>query len=81
MTVTVAPDPNRAPVPQNQSLTTPLDTAVSITLAATDPNGDPLTYAVVTSPAHGTLSGTAPNLIYTPATGYTGLGQFHLQGQ
>ncbi|MCX6878404.1 MAG: DUF6288 domain-containing protein [Verrucomicrobia bacterium] len=72
VTVTVSPDPNRAPVPQNQSLTTPLNTDVSITLAATDPNGDPMTYAVVTPPAHGTLAGTAPDLLYTPATAYTG---------
>ncbi len=33
------------------------------------------------SPAHGTLSGTAPNLTYTPAANYNGAGQLHLQGQ
>jgi hypothetical protein len=31
-----------------------------------------LTFTVVTLPAHGTLSGTAPNLKYTPAAGYFG---------
>ena len=76
VTVTVSPDPNRAPVPQNQTLTTALNTATAITLAATDPDGDTMTYSVVTSPASGTLSGTAPNLVYTPATGYTGLASF-----
>jgi large repetitive protein len=30
----------------------------------------------VTSPTHGTLSGTAPNLIYTPADSYTGFDSF-----
>ena len=76
VTVTVSPDPNRAPVPQNQSLTTPTNTDAAVTLAATDPNGDPMTYAVVTPPPHGTLTGTAPNLVYTPATGYTGSDSF-----
>jgi autotransporter-associated beta strand protein len=76
VTVTVSPDPNRAPVPQNQSLITPTNTDATITLAATDPNGDPMTYAVVTQPPHGTLTGTAPNLVYTPTTGYTGSDSF-----
>ena len=34
------------------------------------------TYTVVTQPAHGTLSGTAPNLTYTPASGYSGPDSF-----
>jgi len=35
-----------------------------------------LTYTVVTNPAHGTLTATAPNLTYTPTTGYTGADSF-----
>ena len=76
VTVTVSPDPNRAPVPLNQSATTPLNTATVITLAATDANGDPLTYAIVSAPTHGTLLGTPPNLVYAPTAGYTGLDSF-----
>ena len=76
VTITVGTDPNRAPVPQNQSATTALNTATVITLTATDADGDALTYAVVTPPAHGTLLGTAPNLVYAPATSYTGLDSF-----
>ncbi|MCE9608611.1 MAG: DUF6288 domain-containing protein [Chthoniobacter sp.] len=76
VTVTVGADANRAPVAQNQTLTTPLNTAKSVTLAATDPNGDAMTYSVVTAPAHGALSGTAPALLYTPTTGYTGADSF-----
>ena len=38
--------------------------------------GSPLTYAIVTGPAHGTLSGTAPNLTYTPAASYSGPDSF-----
>jgi len=44
---------------------------VPIVLGASDPDangcGLPLTgYALVTPPAHGTLSGVPPNLVYTP---------------
>ncbi len=67
---------NSPPTAVGQSLTTPKDTPVPVTLAAADPDGDPLTYAVASPPAHGTLSGTAPNLTYTPAAGYTGADSF-----
>ena len=67
---------NVAPVASDQSVTTPEDTAKAITLSATDADGDPLTYAVVTGPAHGTLTGTAPNLTYTPAANYNGPDSF-----
>ncbi|MEN3360305.1 MAG: hypothetical protein V7637_4287, partial [Mycobacteriales bacterium] len=49
---------------------------VGITLTGSDVDGDALTYAVGAGPAHGTLSGTAPNLTYTPAAGYSGPDSF-----
>lgn len=67
---------NDAPVAGSQSVTTDQDTAVDLTLTGTDVDGDALTYAVADSPAHGTLSGTAPNLTYTPETGYVGSDAF-----
>jgi len=67
---------NNAPVAQGQSVTTPEDTAKSITLVATDADGDALTYAVVSGPANGSLSGTAPSLTYTPNAGYAGADSF-----
>ena len=67
---------NHPPVANNVSASTPQNTAVGVTLTATDADGDALTYTVVTSPAHGTLSGTAPNLTYTPNSGYTGPDSF-----
>lgn len=67
---------NDAPVAQNQSVTTSFNTAKAITLSATDVEGSALIYSAVTSPAHGTLSGTAPNLTYTPATNYSGADSF-----
>ena len=70
------PLPNVAPVATAQSVSTAEDTAKAITLAGTDADGDALTYAVITSPAHGTLTGAAPSLTYTPATNYNGADSF-----
>ena len=52
------------------------DTPVEITLSAGDPEGDPLTFTIVTPPAHGTLSGTLPNLVYTPDPEFEGEDRF-----
>src|SRR5207245_11742948 len=35
-----------------------------------------LTYSIVTGPAHGTVSGTAPNVTSTPAARYSGVDSF-----
>src|SRR5207244_1101131 len=67
---------NDPPVANAQSVTTNQDTAKAISLTATDVDGDTLSYAVVAAPTHGTLSGTAPNLTYTPAAGYFGPDSF-----
>jgi hypothetical protein len=67
---------NRPPVANPQSVSTAQDTPVNVTLAGSDPDGDAITYVVVGSPAHGTLSGTAPNLTYTPNSGYSGPDSF-----
>ncbi len=67
---------NDAPVAQPQSVTTDEDTATAITLAGSDAESSPLTYALTAGPAHGSLSGTAPNLVYTPAGNYNGPDEF-----
>src|SRR5206468_884475 len=67
---------NDAPVATDQGVTTDEDTAKVITLAATDAEGSSLTYAVVAGPAHGTVSGAAPNVAYTPAPNYSGPDSF-----
>jgi MYXO-CTERM domain-containing protein len=63
---------NDAPVASAQSVAATEDTPVGVTLSGSDADGDSLTYAVVDGPAHGTLSGTAPDLTYTPAANYAG---------
>jgi len=67
---------NEPPVADPKTVTTSEDTEVSITLSGSDPDENPLTFSVVTNPAHGTLSGTAPNLTYTPAADYNGTDSF-----
>ncbi len=67
---------NHAPTAQARAISTAQNTSVSVTLLGTDPDNDTLTYAIALPPTHGTLSGTAPNLTYTPAVGYVGSDRF-----
>jgi hypothetical protein len=67
------------PTAQNQSVNTSEDEPVGITLSAQDIDGDALTYSVVAQPQHGTLTGTAPNLTYTPDANYNGEDSFTFQ--
>ena len=65
-----------APIAENQAVTTVEDAPVAITLTATDPNEDPLTYSIVIQPAHGSLSGAPPDITYTPTAYYYGTDSF-----
>ena len=60
-----------------QTVMTTEENAVTITLQAGAKGV--LTYALVPAPQHGTLSGTAPNLIYTPVDNFTGNDQLTFQ--
>jgi len=75
VTVTVS-GANQAPTAEDQSVTTAEDTQKAIVLSGADPEGSPLTFAVVTPPAHGTLSGVAPSVTYSPALNYNGTDSF-----
>jgi hypothetical protein len=62
---------------QAQSVNVNKDTAQNITLGASDGDGDVLTYAIVTAPAHGTLGAlSGATVTYTPSSGYIGADQF-----
>lgn len=52
------------------------NTPIQVILMGSGAIGRRLTYSVVHPPANGVLSGTAPIIIYTPATGFTGLDSF-----
>ncbi|HZE56783.1 MAG TPA: Ig-like domain-containing protein [Chthoniobacterales bacterium] len=75
-TLTIVDNDNTAPVATNQAVSTNEDTAKNITLTGSDADNDPITFSVVSSPSHGALSGTAPNLTYTPASDYNGADSF-----
>ncbi len=67
---------NRAPVAEAIALALDEDQPALVTLPASDADGDPLTYTIATHPAHGVLSGTAPDLTYTPEANYNGSDEF-----
>ena len=68
---------NGMPVAAVQNLDTNEDVALPVTLSGTDPDGDALTaFTVTVQPTHGSLSGSAPNLTYTPAANYNGTDSF-----
>jgi len=53
-------------------------TPVGVTLVGWDDCGENLSYGLLTTPAHGSLSGTAPYLTYTPGnTNFTGTDSFN----
>lgn len=59
-----------------QSQIIAIDTATPITLTGASQCGNSVTYSLNNNPSHGTLSGTIPNLTYTPNSGYIGLDSF-----
>ncbi|MBW7990264.1 MAG: tandem-95 repeat protein [Planctomycetes bacterium] len=67
---------NDAPTANNNSVSTLEDKSVSIRLTGNDLDGDSLSYSVVKGPSHGSLSGTAPKLIYTPKANFSGSDSF-----
>ncbi len=64
--------PNRAPRGTTPAQPTDEDTPKSITLTATDADGDPLTFKITDQPDHGKLTGTPPALVYTPDRDFDG---------
>lgn len=59
---------NAPPIADPQTVFTGGATPVSITLTGSDPEGQPLAFAVVTGPANGSLSAlSGPALTYTPS--------------
>lgn len=74
--VGAAPGAPTAPTAGDQALSTPEDTALAIVLTGSDPESDPLTFLATSSPANGTLSGTAPNLTFTPNADFNGSDSF-----
>jgi alpha-tubulin suppressor-like RCC1 family protein len=66
---------NRPPSATNQMVTTNEDTPKTISLPASDPDNDPLVWTI-SDPGHGTISGTPPNVTYTPDANWFGVDSF-----
>jgi hypothetical protein len=67
---------DKTPTAQAVSVSTQEDTPVKITLLGSDPDGDFLFWRIDTKPAGGSLSGTEPNLIYSPKSNFNGVDSF-----
>jgi VCBS repeat-containing protein len=70
------PVANSAPVGEAKNVSVDENSSLPILLTASDINDDLLFYQVAVDPLHGLLSGTAPNLVYTPAADYSGPDSF-----
>jgi len=76
---------NRPPVADSQTVMTNEDTPVTITLTGSDPDGQPLTFTIVTPPVHGSLgpltspTATSVQVVYTPVLDYNGPDAFTFQ--
>ena len=68
---------NRPPIATDMSVTTNQNVSVSITLSGRDPDGNTPSFSVSTAPLHGTLSGIAPHLTYSPSSSYVGSDHFN----
>jgi hypothetical protein len=69
----VSPPCNEPPFAVSQSVATDEDTPLPITLTAIQgDDNDSLTFTIQSGPAHSGLTGTPPNLTYTPAANYHG---------
>ena len=63
---------NTPPVVDNQQISVGSGASISLVLTGHDSDNDPLSFEIVQQPAHGSLSGSAPNLVYTANSGFTG---------
>ena len=68
---------NLPPSAGSQTVSTPQDTAIPISLTYTDPDGPgPFSFTIVNPPSSGTLSGAGGSRIYTLTRGFTGTDSF-----
>ena len=81
-TISITVNPvNDPPTADDDSVSTVEDTPLGITLTGNDVDGDEITFSVVDIPASGTLSGTEPNLVYTPGSRFHWRRQLHFHDQ
>jgi hypothetical protein len=59
-----------------QTVVAPAGTATTIKLTGSDPNNGNLAFVIVKKPSHGIITGTPPNLTFTPSGDYSGTDSF-----
>jgi hypothetical protein len=67
---------NAAPLVGDARYWTEPGKPLALTLAGYDPDGDPLSFAILQSPGRGTLAGSGAARTYTPAPGWVGSDAF-----
>lgn len=75
VTVTV----NAAPTAVPQTLSVTEDTAHDILLSGVDPSDSIVSYEITSPPSHGELSGTIPDITYTPDQDFSGQDSFRFR--
>ncbi len=70
---------NRAPVAEDADYVVPWDDGEVFVLGASDPDGDPLEYTLLSEPDHGQLDGEPPKLEYGPEWGFEGTVSFDFE--
>ena len=67
---------NRPPIADSKTINVEINDSVKITLTGSDPDNDALEYFVISEPANGSLTGTPPNLTYSPDPEFLGQDSF-----
>ncbi|MDP3986609.1 MAG: putative Ig domain-containing protein [Nanoarchaeota archaeon] len=73
------PSTNQQPIASGQSLTTDKNKSLTVTLSASDVDGDSLVYSIFSNPRNGVLSGlnsVTGKITYTPNTNFVGSDSF-----
>ena len=68
---------NQTPVADDQTLQIIKNQPFDVTLTGSDADNDSLEFIVVNGPFYGTISGTAPNITYTPDVDFLGEDSIH----
>ncbi len=74
--ITIQPTEDAPVAVTGNSITLNEDTPIKIILEANDPDGDPLTYTIERTPSRGTITGTGPEITYTPDKDFNWLDSF-----
>ncbi len=69
-------DDRNQTVADSFAVSTNEDVHVDVALSGFDADGDPLSFRLESDPEHGKLTGTPPNLVYTPMPDYSGEDRF-----